>query len=489
MSSHNIDSSNNTTENESIDDNIYFDVNSLPPNDLYESDNETSTIINSVITKRIKIYNDDKESYMNNSFALENNDELDDQLDHQLDHQQSQDDEGESEQDDKQDDEDDEGESEQDDKQDDEDEDDEGEQDDQQYEDDEENKAIIKVPKFLSFDDVQGILDYSSSKQQYFSSAFDIVSTYLKGQKIIYTEAYEHCTLYLNMLMLPAIFLSALASVLSFSFEGQEWGSIVVASINAFNGFLLSVVNYSKLDAASEAHRITSHQYDKLQSMCEFTSGSLFLFPNPSQYDEEQFDSQKTLNEINVAKEKMDTIESKVKDIKDTNNFIIPSKIRKNFINIYYTNVFSLIKRITEAQSKIVIDMKNLLNRSFQLQHKINKRQITNDEYIDYMRLNTYLNQYHKEYIEIQGAYSQIDEMFKSEVRKAEKRKCKNKFYSLFCCRNKEEEEKENKVTESELIQRIHNIKLRSKMRYNMNKKQTNFINPDHVVNISEHLK
>ena len=33
-----------------------------------------------------------------------------------------------------------------------------------------------------------------------------------------------------------------------------------------------------KLDAASEAHKISSHQYDKLQSSVEFTSGSVLLF-------------------------------------------------------------------------------------------------------------------------------------------------------------------------------------------------------------------
>ena len=32
------------------------------------------------------------------------------------------------------------------------------------------------------------------------------------------------------------------------------------------------------MDAASEAHKISSHQYDKLQSTVEFTSGSVLLF-------------------------------------------------------------------------------------------------------------------------------------------------------------------------------------------------------------------
>ena len=56
------------------------------------------------------------------------------------------------------------------------------------------------------------------------------------------------------------------------------WGTTMISSVNGLIAFLLAVVNYLKLDAASEAHKISSHQYDKLQSTVEFTSGSVLLF-------------------------------------------------------------------------------------------------------------------------------------------------------------------------------------------------------------------
>ena len=61
----------------------------------------------------------------------------------------------------------------------------------------------------------------------------------------------------------------------------EEWdinnGSIIIATINAFIAFVLAVINYLKLDAAVEAHKISSHQYDKLQSSVEFKSGKILL--------------------------------------------------------------------------------------------------------------------------------------------------------------------------------------------------------------------
>ena len=112
------------------------------------------------------------------------------------------------------------------------------------------------------------------------SSALDILASYLKGQKIIYMESKHSCDLVLNLLMMPAILLSAMATLFSGVEMDTYWKTTIIASFNATIAFLLSLVNYFKLDASSEAHKTSSHQYDKLQSSIEFTSGSVLLFKN-----------------------------------------------------------------------------------------------------------------------------------------------------------------------------------------------------------------
>ena len=49
--------------------------------------------------------------------------------------------------------------------------------------------------------------------------------------------------------------------------SAETWGGVFLASLNAGISFLLAVVSYLKLDAQSEAHKISAHQYDKLQSI------------------------------------------------------------------------------------------------------------------------------------------------------------------------------------------------------------------------------
>jgi len=133
--------------------------------------------------------------------------------------------------------------------------------------------------KKLNYTSVEKQIDkYYSDINHKYSSAFDILASYLKGHKIIYMEAKYHAEKHLNMLMMPAILLSTSATVLSAFINVYAWGALMIAAVNGIISFLLALVNYFKLDAATEAHKISAHQYDKLQSTVEFSSGSVLLF-------------------------------------------------------------------------------------------------------------------------------------------------------------------------------------------------------------------
>jgi len=82
--------------------------------------------------------------------------------------------------------------------------------------------------------------------------------------------------------MIPCIFLSGLVSVVQSPLQCSKHGEIILSSLSAIVAFILAINNYMKLDAKAEAHKISSHQYDKLQSLIEFQSGQVLLFSEPA---------------------------------------------------------------------------------------------------------------------------------------------------------------------------------------------------------------
>lgn len=178
------------------------------------------------------------------------------------------------------------------------------------------------------------------------STICDIMAMYLKGQKILYTESKTVCEQRLNYLMLPAIFITSLCTILSLVIKDYEYGPTIVSSLNGFNVFLLALINYLKLDAKAEAHRTAAYKFDKLQSYMEFNSGRML------------FDTAASNRLVEVIQK----IENDVREIKETNQFILPEVIRYEYPKLYSINVFSEVKKIQNTEMYYVNNLKNLLN-------------------------------------------------------------------------------------------------------------------------------
>ena len=214
------------------------------------------------------------------------------------------------------------------------------------------------------------------------STSLDVISCYLKGQKILYLEAKAYCEFYLYRLMMPAIFISSVASVISGIYNDNSTAAKVVSGATALNAFILSLINYFKLDAKAEAHKMTAYSFDQLISECEFTSGKILMCNdlqredtntniNNNDNDKSDKSDKPEKYDLKYIQDYITEIEKKVKEIKEKNQFIIPETIRNRYPYIYNSNIFTEIKILQINEMVLCNELKVISNYEIDYQNKI----------------------------------------------------------------------------------------------------------------------
>jgi len=274
---------------------------------------------------------------------------------------------------------------------------------------DEENSALDALPTVaFQYRQVDTMLKEAFNyKESNGSMICDIIAMYLKGQKILYTEAKTLCEQRLNYLMIPTIVITALCAVIGSVLKEYSYSSTIVSSLNGLNFLFLTLINYLKLDAKSEAHRISAYKFDKIQSKLEFNSGKILFI----------------VGEIALLPQLINDTEKDVREIKESNQFTLPESIRYDYPVLNNINVFAEVKKIQSAETILINRLKDTLNEHVVINLRIHSMATPTATDIEKLaELDTLRKTTTERIIRIKEKYLEIDDQFEEEMKKQRKK-------------------------------------------------------------------
>lgn len=276
----------------------------------------------------------------------------------------------------------------------------------------------IKLPYVMDYRDVDHEINttylHNTTNN---SNIIDIIGVYVKGQKILYTEAKTVCEQRLTILMLPSIFFTVSCSIINLLMY-NNYGKEISSILNGGIAFILALINYLKLDARAEAHRASAYKYDKLLSYIEFQSGKQLYF----------------VEENTKMDEIINNIENQIKEIKETNPFVLPEIIRYQFSSLASINVFTEVKKIENEEMIEKNKLTNVLNEIYECEAKIYPNM--SREKFDAIRRRVDELKIEKKIlieniIRLQNKYMSVSSLLDQEIISYYQR---NKWRCSFCC-------------------------------------------------------
>lgn len=295
------------------------------------------------------------------------------------------------------------------------------------------NNAISKRKmhyKKISYQEIERSLSKYYDKNNKYSNEVDILITFIRGQKHLYTQSGYITQIKLYALTITALAITSLITVITPFIQKYWWKIIFVISGNAITTVLITVLKYMRFESACNTFTLLANHYEHYEHSLQITSNKLIFI-------QDEFEQTK------IILDKMQEIEFKMRETSELCPIIIPVEVQKTFPVIYQTNIFTLIKKMDTHRKTLIIELKNIKNEIRYILYKWNseERSYTDVDAIDNpqiqrekMRLLFLMNQKEKikkELIEYKDNYLQIDDLFMKEIKYAEmNKKC---LYWISC--------------------------------------------------------
>ena len=267
-----------------------------------------------------------------------------------------------------------------------------------------------KTLRKLTLQNIKRSLDKYYDSDDKYSSELDILTSFLNGQKHMYSKAKILIQWRLNLLMFPALIGAGITTVLAPFIQKYPWGGSFICGLNAVVTVCMSIIHYLKYESLIESYGLLISHYDRLENSLQIISSKLMFIDN----NHERMD---------LIIKGLDDYEKKMLEIKEMNSCVVPNSICVIFPLISHINIFSFIKRMETYKKNLMLKFKDVKNELRYIFWKFGSELHANHLHPMHKRaeiLSLKKVGLKEELLHYRSAYGYMDELIMREIKRSE---------------------------------------------------------------------
>lgn len=210
--------------------------------------------------------------------------------------------------------------------------------------------------KKLTFEEIEHSIQ-KNYKNEKLASQLDILITFVKGQKHLYTQSYHITQQKINALVFPSLLLSGSMMIIAPIIQHLSWSGYFLSGINALLTIFTSILNFWNLQTNLNQYNTGANHFDRLETSLTMTRNNVFLVDSVAEKNER------------ILKRMVET-ETRMMEMKEENGILIPPEIQLQAPIISHLDIFSFIHKIENQMTELMVAYKDTKNEIRYIMYK-----------------------------------------------------------------------------------------------------------------------
>lgn len=273
----------------------------------------------------------------------------------------------------------------------------------------------------LTFEEVEHSLQKHFKQDKLFSD-LDVLITYIKGQKHIYSQSFYITQQKVHLLVFPSLFITSAIMVIAPIIQHYYWSGYLLTGLNALLTLFISILNFWNLQYTMTQYSSFATHFDRLETYLVMTRNQIYLLDDVNEQTE-------------IIINKMRETENRMMEMKDSTSILIPTEIKSQTPIISNFDIFAFIHKMEQRNKTMIIHYKDIKNEIRYIMFKWKSRDREQEDLDDDI---------HDEYMENKDTYYRTEIHNSSSFKKESER---SRLMHLL----KEKESTKNKLLENHL--------------------------------------